>query len=331
MKKIFSLATIGLLASMSLTYADKIAYLGYGSLIEDPRELPIQDTFQKSGPMLPIDFLRISGSYLGDSKKHDNTLYGALCDKQDSTRKGHPLYLSVTIAPDEFTDSVIPSQTYAAYYDKTKDKDAETTNTDFDNARDALKAREGTSLSDNIAFISTSDDAPEKSVVDENGYKISKRIKVLGKNDREGIEKWMKDNSVDTVFITYFESNFHDTTYERGMESIKPYIKVEDGRDITQWNQDNIRLLMFLTANHNAQQSPTRYEAIDKFRSYIHEVPSNVKDNTTYWQEGLYVHKDGLYGLIIDVFAAPAIHTRPLPDAEAMIDCSGYNFTPESN
>ena len=56
----------------------------------------------------------------------------------------------------------------------------------------------------------------------------------------------MKDNKADTVFVTYFESNFHDTTYGRGMESIKPYFKAIDDRDITQWNQDNIRLLMFL-------------------------------------------------------------------------------------
>ena len=331
MKKLTSLAVTSLMATISFANADSIAYIGYGSLIEDPRGLPIEKDFDKTGPMLPIDFLRISGSYIGDSKKHDDTLYGALCDKEDSARKDHPLYLSVTIAPDEFANDVTPSQTYIANYDKEKNSAADPSKTDFDNARDALKTREGTDLSDNIAFISTSADAPKDSTVDDNGYKISKRIEALSKNDREGIEKWMKDNKADTVFVTYFESNFHDTTYGRGMESIKPYFKAIDDRDITQWNQDNIRLLMFLAANHKANISATRYDALEMFKNYLYEVPADVKNNTTYWQQGPYAHSAGLSGLVTDVFNYPRVHTRVLPDANAMIDCSNYEFTLKSS
>jgi hypothetical protein len=113
------------------------------------------------------------------------------------------------------------------------------------------------------------------------------------------------------------------------MESIAKYI--DAGRDISVWNQDNIRLLMFLTANHKANISHTRYNALDKFRSYIYEVPANVKNNTAYWQEGPYAHAAGLAGLITDVFTYPRLHTRPLQDANDMIDCSNYKFTPQSS
>ncbi len=41
----------------------KIAILGWGSLIWDPRDLPIRDGWKKDGPPLPIEFCRISGSW----------------------------------------------------------------------------------------------------------------------------------------------------------------------------------------------------------------------------------------------------------------------------
>jgi len=40
----------------------KIAILGWGSLIWQPRDLPIEGTFQAGGPTLPIEFCRISSS-----------------------------------------------------------------------------------------------------------------------------------------------------------------------------------------------------------------------------------------------------------------------------
>mgnify|MGYP001317944132 CR=1 FL=1 len=85
---------------------------------------------------------------------------------------------------------------------------------------------------------------------------------------------------------------------------------------------------MFLTANNQANISPTRYNALDKFKSYLYEVPTNVKNNSTYWQKGPYAHSPCLSGLITDVFNYPRIHTRVLPDADAKVDCSNYSFTP---
>jgi hypothetical protein len=38
----------------------RIAVLGWGSLIWDPRELPREGTWQEGGPILPIEFSRIS-------------------------------------------------------------------------------------------------------------------------------------------------------------------------------------------------------------------------------------------------------------------------------
>lgn len=318
---------------MGLSYAeDKIAYLGYGSLIEDPRDLPITDKFTQTEDLkLPIDFLRISGSYIGDSKEHDNTLYGAMCDKKDPARKDHLLYLSVTIAPDEFAKDVIPSNVYSTLYDSSKDKTKDPDKSDFQNARDALKQREGTSLSNNIAFISKSDDAPtdKKGTTFEYNnitYKVSNQAAVLSQEDIKNIVGWMDNQNTDTVFVTYFASNFHDLEYSRGMESIVDYVKgLDEARDITKWNQDNIRLLMFLVANNQANRANTRYDALDKFKSYIYEVPANVKNNTTYWQKGPYAHTAGLSGLVTDVFNYPRLHTRTLLDSNATVDCSTYN------
>jgi hypothetical protein len=38
----------------------RIAVLGWGSLMRDPRGLAIQGDFQPDGPLLPIEFARIS-------------------------------------------------------------------------------------------------------------------------------------------------------------------------------------------------------------------------------------------------------------------------------
>ncbi len=38
----------------------RIAILGWGSLIWDPRELPREGTWEKGGPMLPLEFSRVS-------------------------------------------------------------------------------------------------------------------------------------------------------------------------------------------------------------------------------------------------------------------------------
>lgn len=40
-----------------------IAILGWGSLIWDPRDLPIKGGWKNDGPALPIEFCRISGSW----------------------------------------------------------------------------------------------------------------------------------------------------------------------------------------------------------------------------------------------------------------------------
>jgi hypothetical protein len=40
----------------------KIAILGWGSLVWDPRELNVADEFNVVGPTLPIEFCRISGN-----------------------------------------------------------------------------------------------------------------------------------------------------------------------------------------------------------------------------------------------------------------------------
>lgn len=39
----------------------KIAILGWGSLVWDPRELPITGDWHRGGPILPVEFSRISG------------------------------------------------------------------------------------------------------------------------------------------------------------------------------------------------------------------------------------------------------------------------------
>ncbi|AXA34326.1 hypothetical protein [Francisella adeliensis] len=319
------------ITTIGLSYADsKIAYLGYGSLIEDPRDLPITDKFTETDLKLPIDFLRISGSYIGNSKDHDNTLYGAMCDKKDSERKDHPLYLSVTIAPDEFAKDVTPSNVYSTTYDASQDKLKEVAKNEFDSARKALMRREGTTLSNNIAFISKSTDAPadkKGTTLEYKGatYKVSNQAAALSQEDIENIVEWMYNQQIDTIFVTYFASNFHDLEYGRGMESIVKYVKsLDNARDITQWNQDNIRLLMFLAANNKANRSATRYDALEKFKSYLYEVPASVKNNTTYWQKGPYAKTAGLSGLITDIWNYPRIHTRVLPDSNAYIDCSEY-------
>lgn len=38
----------------------RIAFLGWGSLIWDPRELKVSGSWQKDGPVLPIEFARVS-------------------------------------------------------------------------------------------------------------------------------------------------------------------------------------------------------------------------------------------------------------------------------
>ena len=111
------------------------------------------------------------------------------------------------------------------------------------------------------------------------------------------------------------------------MGSIVKYVKgMNGGRDITKWNQDNIRLLMFLVANNKANREPTRYDALAKFKSYIYEVPTNVKNNTTYWKKEPYAHAAGLSGLITDVWNYPRVHTFLLDttEARAYVDCSNY-------
>ncbi|AIT08518.1 hypothetical protein LO80_00055 [Candidatus Francisella endociliophora] len=326
MKKIFTFTAMLISMGISSLYAENIVYIGYGSLIEDPRELPIKEGFKQTDLKLPIDFLRISGSYIGNSSKHDDTLYGAFCNKKDPDRKNSPLYLSVTIAPDEFAKDVKYSNVYSAQYDVVNDKFKELAIDAFDSARKALMRREGTTVSDNIAFISKSDLAPDTKEKIDN-YKISKNATQLSEKDKENIITWMKEHGIDTTFITYFPSNFHDTIYGRGMETIAGKIKgMNSDRDITKWNQDNIRLLMFLVANNQANMASTRYNALEKFRSYIYEVPANVKNNTTYWQIGPYAKTAGLSGLITDVFNYPRIHTRKLEDSNAYVDCSDYKF-----
>ncbi len=279
--------------------------------------------------------MRISGSYLGSSKEHDDTIYGALCDKKDPARKSQKLYLSVTIAPDEFAKDVTPSDVYSTLYDASKDTAKDPSKTTFDNARQALMTREGTSLADNIAFISKSADAPidkDGSTFDYSGitYKISAQASALSQDDIKNIVEWMSSHNIETIFVTYFASNFHDLQYGRGMGSIVGHVKglsSNISRDITKWNQDNIRLLMFLAANNKANIASTRYDALEKFKSYIYEVPSNVKNNTTYWQVGPYAGTAGLSGLVTDVFNYPRLHTRVLQDSNAYVDCSSYTFT----
>ena len=195
MKKVLTIVTI--IAGFTVAFAntndtaEKIAYIGYGSLIDDPRELPKTDDFKETDLQLPIDFLRISGSYIGSSHDHDDTLLGAFCDKKDPARKNHPLYLSVTIAPDEFAKDVTPSNVYSTEYDPNKDKFKEVSTSMFDSARKALMRREGTTLSSNIAFISKSNDAPtDKGGKTVDGYKVSTNAAQLSDNDINKIITW---------------------------------------------------------------------------------------------------------------------------------------------
>ncbi|MFT4694209.1 MAG: hypothetical protein ACI8TE_001111 [Francisella sp.] len=185
-------------------------------------------------------------------------------------------------------------------------------------------SHEGTSLSDNIAFISKSEDAP----TDDDGsiYKVSKQATELIQGDIKHIVEWMSKHDSETIFVTYFASNFHDTQYHRGMETIVDHVKgLSFDRDITKWNQDNIRLLMFLVANNQANMAPTRYDALEKFKSYIYEVPANVKNNTTYWKVGPYTGTSELSVLITNVFNYPQLHTRVLQDFDAKVDYSEYS------
>lgn len=90
--------------------------------------------------------------------------------------------------------------------------------------------REGTTLSNNIAFISKSADAPSDkkgTTLEYKGatYKVSNQAAALSQEDIENIVEWMYNQQIDTIFVTYFASNFHDLEYGRGMESIVKYVK----------------------------------------------------------------------------------------------------------
>lgn len=95
----------------------RIAYLGWGSLVWDPRGLPCKE-WQVGGPTLPVDFRRISG--------------------QD---RGEP-YLSLIIAPTATTSTV---------------RFAEAVATELPVARRDLMKREGTEDPDNVGAISATD------------------------------------------------------------------------------------------------------------------------------------------------------------------------------
>ncbi|MGQ4002357.1 hypothetical protein QIW31_04855 [Francisellaceae bacterium CB299] len=202
---------------------------------------------------------------------------------------------------------------------------------DFALARGALAYREGTTLLTNIAYASkTSQGKYDREHKNKDvTYYFYKRADELSDQDKDSIAQWLSQhNDVGSVIFTYFASNFHDLQYGRGMESILGHVKrLSFDRDITKWNQDNIRLLMFLAANNKANIAPTRYDALEKFQSYIYEVPSNVKQSTTYWRVGPYAKTAGLSGLVTDVFNYPRLHTRVLQDSNAYVDCSSYTFT----
>lgn len=92
----------------------KIAILGWGSLISDPRGLPITDGWHHGGPVLPIEFSRIS--------QHGQR---ARC---------------LTLVIDEAHGSEVPTQ-YAL-----------STRTELTQAVSDLQEREGTPNPDNIGF-----------------------------------------------------------------------------------------------------------------------------------------------------------------------------------
>lgn len=102
----------------------KIAILGWGSLVPDPRGLPIADGWHQDGPVLPVEFSRIS---------------------KNGQRAG-----CLTLVIDEAHGSEVPTL-YAT-----------STRTALDEAVTDLQEREGTPNRENIGFcnLATNEDSP---------------------------------------------------------------------------------------------------------------------------------------------------------------------------
>ncbi|WP_395167251.1 hypothetical protein [Francisella salimarina] len=255
-------------------YQQKMVYFGYGSLIKNSDGLHI-GPWQANGPDMAVDFLRVSGLYFapptsssacikqedGTCKKMTVPLPAAMClsvNDEDGKSTGYLLAnqvrLAVTFIPQDLI--TLDAKRTAMHY-AVVDNDI-----NFDQAREELAKREGTSTIENIAYI-------KRENQDYNKFELSTKAKSLNEQDINEIKNWMDNQGVDVVFFAYFDANFTEQ-----MQALSNALI--DKIDVSEWNSENVHGFYDMLRYYN-------WGALGTANNYIVTTPENTQHASKFW------------------------------------------------